>query len=76
MDKQGKYEEAFQQYQEYGQDEKIAGVYSLSVVERCDVIRAAEILDPFRGKTEDGVLLARIDLMDKLKAVKGKQLSR
>ena len=70
LDKLERFDEACQFYNgliEKG--ELVASMYALSVLERCDVNKASEILEPYRG-SDDKVITDRIMLLDQLKAVK------
>ena len=71
LDKMERYEEAYQFYTALkDKGELAASMYALSLLERCDVDRAAEILEPYRGSEEKAVT-DRIRLLDRLRVVKG-----
>ena len=70
MDKQERYEEAYQFYNSLPEKGVlVASMYALSVLARCDVERAEEILDPYRDST-DPAISDRIQLLNRLKAIK------
>ena len=52
------------------ESEKIAALYSLSLLQRCDTDRAAKVLEPYRN-SEDETVRQRISLLDRLRAVRG-----
>ena len=69
MDKQERYEEAYQFYNSLPEKGVlVASMYALSVLARCDVERAEEILDPYRDST-DPAISDRIQLLNRLKAI-------
>jgi len=71
LDKMERYEEAHQFYTALkDKGELAASMYALSLLGRCDVDRAAEILEPYRGSEEKAVT-DRIRLLDRLRVVKG-----
>ena len=70
-DKQEHCEEAERMYDALGREsEKIAALYSLSLLQRCDTDRAAKVLEPYRN-SEDETVRQRISLLDRLRAVWG-----
>lgn len=71
LDKIERIEEAYQFYvslKEKG--ELAASMYSLALLERCDVDKATEIIEPYRGRSEDEAVMERLKLLDRLIAVK------
>lgn len=70
LDKQERYEEAYQFYSDLpNKSEATASVYSLSLLDRIDIDRAEKVLGPYRVSLDKDVQ-ARIQLLDRLKAVK------
>ena len=71
LDKMERYEEAYQFYTALkDKGELAASMYSLALLERCDVDRAEEILEPYRGSKEKEVT-DRLRLVEQLKDIKG-----
>ena len=70
LDKMERYEEAYQFYTSLkDKGELAASMYSLALLERCDVDRAEEILEPYRGSKEKEVA-DRLRLLERLKIIK------
>ena len=70
LDKMERYEEAYQFYTSLkGKGELAASMYALSLLERCDVDKAEEVLEPYRGSEETAVT-DRLSLLDRLKVIK------
>ena len=70
LDKMERYEEAYQFYTALkDKGELAASMYSLALLERCDVDRAEEILEPYRGSIEKEVA-DRLRLLERLRAIK------
>lgn len=70
LDKMERYEEAYQFYASLkDKGELTASMYALSLLERCDVNRAEEVLEPYRGSKEKAVT-DRLSLLDRLKVIK------
>ena len=70
IDKQGRYEDAYKTYKRTaGPSEKTATMYAQALLDRVDLDRAEEVLGPYRGSLDKDVQ-ARIQLLDRLKAVK------
>ena len=70
LDKMERYEEAYQFYTTLkDKGEMAASMYSLALLERCDVDKASEILEPYEG-SEDKDVMDRLRLLDQLQAVK------
>lgn len=70
LDKMERYEEAYQFYTALkDKGELAASMYSLALLERCDVDRAEEILEPYRGSKEKEVT-DRLRLLEQLKDIK------
>ena len=71
IDKQERYEEAYRFYTSISEKGPLtASMYALSLLERVDLNKAVEVLEPYRGST-DKAISDRIMLLDKLKKVKG-----
>jgi hypothetical protein len=70
LDKMERYEEAYQFYASLkDKGELTASMYALSLLERCDVNRAEEVLEPYRESKEKAVT-DRLSLLDRLKVIK------
>jgi len=70
LDKMERYEEAYQFYTALkDKGELAASMYSLALLERCNVNRAEEILEPYRGSKEKEVT-DRLRLLEQLKDIK------
>lgn len=70
LDKQGRYEDAYQFYTSIREKGPlVASMYALSLLERIELERAEEVLEPYRRNT-DKVVSDRIMLLDRLKKVK------
>ena len=70
LDKIERYEEAYQFYTSLkDKGELVASMYALSLLERCDVDRASEVLEPYRG-SEEKAITDRLRLLEQLKIVK------
>ena len=71
LDKMERYEEAYQFYTSLtDKGELAASMYSLALLDRCDVDKATEIIEPYRGRSEDEAVMERLMLLDRLIAIK------
>ncbi len=70
MDKQGLCDEAFRMYRDLSEKgERMASVYAMSLLQRCDTEKASAVLEPFRGTETDETLREKLDLLDRLKSL-------
>ena len=70
IDKQERYEEAYHLFQNYPRRKEIAAMYAQSLLDRVDLEKAEEVLNPFKD-TSDIDVQARITMLERLKTVKG-----
>lgn len=72
IDKQGRHEDAYRYFRSSaGSSEKTASLYAQALLDRLDLDRAEEVLEPYR-ESEDNDVQAKIQLLNRLKAVKPK----